>query len=119
MPKKSEVNSKHERQTKPPQARKDVAAEGYHIPEDTRARQLFRVTKAATTPWRWVDLESRANRPQWIAPFTFSAIDIVQAITRSWGFALGIHMAIAPHLTTAKNFSFPHKEKFLSVLNPS
>lgn len=110
MPKKSEVKSKHERQTKPTQARKDVAAEGYHIPENTGARQLFRVTKAATTPWRWVDLESRANRPQWIAPFTFSVVDIVQAITHFWGFALGIHMAIDSHLTTAKTSAFPTRK---------
>jgi len=43
---------------------------------------------------------------------TFSVADSAQALTHSWGFALEIHMATGPHLTTAKDVSFPHKEEF-------
>lgn len=93
-------------------ARKDVAAEGHHLLENARVTHLFKGPNTATTLWRRVELESRANWSQWTASLTFSVADSAQALTHSWGFALEIHMATGPHLTTAKDFSFPHKEEF-------
>ena len=97
---------------KPMPAKKDVAAKGHRLPENAKATHLFKGPNTATALWRRADLESRANRSQWAASLTFSVADSAQALTHSWGFALEIHMVTGPHLTTAKDFGFPHKEEF-------